>query len=179
MGFSMDRPALMAMVLAILLILLALMFIGWRSRQRRQRALGRPAQVPADPGAELFSAPAFYVATTIAGEPLNRVVVGGLGYRSRAQVNATDLGVILSLPGQEPLFIPAQETVALERATWTIDRVVEQDGMVRLRWRLPSDDAHTEVDSYLRFIEPRDSIDFMAIVTETYLHGTTEGGNAQ
>lgn len=175
----MDRSVLMLIVLAVLIALLALMLVGWRGRQRRQRDLGRPATVPQDPGADLFSARGFYVATTLAGDPLARVAVGGLGYRSRATVTATEAGLILAIPGQERIFLPRENVLGVDRATWTIDRVVEQDGMVLVRWRLPAADGYIDVDSYLRFTDPQESTAFQSTVEDQYLHSTTEGGNAQ
>lgn len=175
----MDRPVLMAIVLVFLLLLLALMVLGWRARARRQVAIGKPASVPELAGAELVTAPVFYVATTVATEPLNRIAVSGLGFRSRATVSAAEAGITLTIPGQYPSFIPASDVRAVERATATIDRVVERGGMVLVRWVLRSDSGlATEVDSYLRFIEPEDSNKFCSVILDNYLHHSTERGRA-
>lgn len=167
----MDRPLLMAIVLLFLLLLLLLMFRGWRRRQKRQAGIPKPRSVPLDAGAELLAAETFYVASTVAHEPLNRITVGGLGYRARATVRVTERGVAIAIPGQSEIFIPAGDIVAVERATWTIDRVVEEGGMVLIRWRLhdteaPAATAHaTELDSYLRLIDPGTDNTFFDIVS--------------
>lgn len=151
----MDRPLLMTIVVAFLVVLLALMLIGWRRRQRSQAGFPRPQAVPADPGAELMAADAFYVATTVAAQPLNRIAVAGLGYRARAAVTVTEGGLSLAIPGQDAIFIPAGDIRAVEKATWTIDRVVEPGGMLLVRWAIGDPGtALTEVDSYLRVIDP-------------------------
>lgn len=173
----------MALVLAVLLILLALMFLGWRRRQRSQAEIPAPSTVPEDLGEPSLTASGFYVATTVAGEPLNRIAVAGLGYRARATVAVHRRGLALAIPGQAPIFIPATDIRSVQKATWTIDRVVEQGGLILVRWVLGSDDAQeVEVDSYLRFGD--DSEEFFESVQA--LHGTSHtssttqaGGRAQ
>ena len=150
----MDRATSTTIVIAVILLALIGMLIGWRSRQRRQAQLPRPDAVPAETGAELFGAEGFYVATTLADDELDRVAVGGLGYRARATVTVTEAGVILSLAGTPEAFIPQAALRSIDRATYTIDRVVEKGGLVRLGWSL----GETPVDSYLRLTDPSDAI---------------------
>ncbi len=153
----MDRTTSTAIVIAIIILALLGMFLGWRARQRRQSAVPVPDPVPADAGAVLFSAETFYAATTMAGEPLNRVAVRGLGFRGRATVTVTEHGVILGIAGAPELFIPVAALRSVERATWTIDRVVESGGLVLIAWTLGhGSDAATDVDSYFRVAEPAD-----------------------
>ena len=180
----MDRPFLMALVLAFLLLLLALMLFGWRRRQRRQASLPTPFGLPDDAGAELMAVTGFYVATTVAGEPLNRIAVAGLGYRSRAQVAVTERGLSLAIPGQSTIFIPTTSISSVEKATWTIDRVVEQHGMVLIRWVLgDGDPAAVEVDSYLRLQDAAEADQFFTTVQQVHdnaSHSTdTPGGRAK
>ena len=139
-----------AIVIVFLVVLLALMYLGWRKRQRSQAGLPRPQTVP-DAAIEVLRVDGFYVATTLVDEPLNRVAVAGLGYRARAAVAVTagPPGVVLSLAGEPDAFIPATDIQRIERSTWTIDRVVEKNGLVRLTWLL----GDTIVDSYVRVTE--------------------------
>src|SRR5690606_21185434 len=140
-----------ALVLAFLLILLALMFFGWRRRQRSQAGIPRPHSLPDDLDAATLKASGFYVATTVADQPLNRIAVAGLGYRARASVSVHANGLALAIPGQAPIFIPAADIRSVQKATWTIDRAVEQGGLILIRWVLGSEAAdQREVDSYLR-----------------------------
>jgi len=147
-----DRVISGAIVLAVLVLLLALMYAGWRSRQRRQSGIPRPQGLPELTGRELIRAEAFYVASTMTDEPLNRIAVAGLGYRARARVQVFESGISLGIAGEPDAFIPRSDLVAVERATWTIDRVVEPGGLVRIVWRL----GNTTIDSYLRVPEPTD-----------------------
>lgn len=156
----MDRTTSTAIVIAIIVLALLGMVLGWRARRKRQAHLPRPDEVPADTGAELFGAEALYVATTLADDELNRVAVDGLGFRARATVTVTEAGIILSLAGTPEAFLARTSLRGIDRATFTIDRVVEKGGLVRLGWTL----GHTPVDSYLRLTDPADAIALIDVV---------------
>jgi hypothetical protein len=141
-----DRILPSIIVGAILLLALAGMYLGWLSRRRRQADLPALGAAPADPGRVLAEAEGLYVATTLAGAPLERIAVRGLGFRSRASVTVAESGVVLALTGQEPAFLPRASLRGIGRATWTIDKAVETGGLVALGWRL----GDRDVESYLR-----------------------------
>lgn len=142
----MDRPALMGIVVVFLLVLLVLMALGWRARRARQGGVARPVPVPDDRGAEIASFRGRYVATTAADDPLDRIVVHGLGFRSLATVHVAVGGLLIERPGNDDLWIPRDDLIDVRRATWTIDRVVERDGLDLVAWNLGS----APVDSYFR-----------------------------
>ena len=146
----MDRSGLMVVVLGLLVILLALMALGWRARQRRQSTIAAPPPPPADAGAVIAVFPARYVATTISGEPLNRIAVNGLGFRSVATITVTEAGVLIERPGERPWWLEVAGIRAVRRATWTIDRVVESGGLHLIEWDL----GNRLVDSYFRIDAP-------------------------
>lgn len=179
----MDRPLLMVLVLAFLLILLALMFFGWRRRQRSQADIPRPHTLPDNLAAASLNASGFYVATTVASEPLNRIAVAGLGYRARASFSVHANGLALAIPGQAPIFIPAADIRSVQKATWTIDRAVEQGGLILVRWALGDGSAdQLEVDSYLRFGDDSEAL-FESVqqlhATSHTSPSTQAGGRAQ
>lgn len=180
---TVDKSVVMGIVVAFLVVMLLLMLLGWHNRRRRQSTLAAPRNVDGSEGEPRFVVDAFYVATTVAASPLDRIAVGGLGFRARASVAVTDGGVILGIPGQRGIWIPADELLGVDNATWTIDRVVERDGLVLLAWRLPADDGTgTGVDSYLRFDSPTDSQEFMAAVArllDTPAIPSPQGGTDQ
>ena len=171
----MDRTTSTSIVIAVILLALAGMVLGWRGRKRRQAHLSTPDAVPADTGAELFSAEGFYVATTMADDELNRVAVAGLGFRARATVTVTDAGVILSLAGTPEVFISRAALESVDRATFTIDRVVETGGLVRLTWSL----GETSVDSYLRLTDQADAFTLIDAVTTLLPTPITPEGDAE
>lgn len=190
----MDRPALMAVVVAFLALLLLLMFLGWRARKRRQAFVPATREAPAELGETLFATSLFYVATTVADEPLNRIAVQGLGFRARAGITVAGSGVMLDIPGQRAIFIPSAELRGVDRATWTIDRVVERDGLVLLAWLLVApapavavgdgdgdgDAGVTSVDTYLRLDSPAAAAELISAVERilTVSSPSAQGGLA-
>ncbi len=143
----MTREGALLVTVAVALALLALGVWAWRRRMRRDSGLAAPVgEAPAGtPVRAVF--PALYVATTRHGEPLERLAVKGLAFRSRADVTVTDAGVAIDLTGQPRVFLAADRILDVAQSTVAIDRVVERDGLTRLDWR--ADDG-TVVDSYFR-----------------------------
>ena len=169
-----DRIFSGGIVIAVLALLLALMYLGWRRRQRSQSDLPRPLAVPDRAGNELLSIDALYVASTLADEPLNRVAVAGLGYRARATVAVFDGGIVLEIAGEPDAFLPASDLVGVDRSTWTIDRVVESRGLVRLSWLL----GDTAIDSFFRVTEPADPSALIGAI-ETIIQTPAGVGNEE
>lgn len=146
----MDRVLIGIAILLVVAAVFLLLARGWRATQRRQSSLGEPESPPADLGVATFSDDLLYVATTRADAPLDRITVAGLGYRARATVETAPSGIVLDLAGRGPVFIPKGAIRGVGRATWTIDRVVDADGLIFVRWVLGT----TEIDSYLRSTDP-------------------------
>ncbi len=140
-----TRTRLLVYVLIGFAVIITLAALGWTARRRRQRAIPATEPMPLDPGELRGEFDGFYVSTTLDGQPLNRVAVRGLGFRSRATVAVVDAGVILALPGND-IFIPRATIREVTRANYTIDRVVEPGGLVLLAWRL----GEVKLDSYFR-----------------------------
>ncbi|MBN9142011.1 MAG: hypothetical protein J0H23_14440 [Micrococcales bacterium] len=143
----MDERVIPALVvLAMVLIAFAFMALGWRNRRRRQSALDVVPVPPAEVGEELARERVLYVATTLAEQPLERVVVQGLAFRAQGEVRIARGGIVLDLAGARPAFIPVADIRGVGLATWAIDRGVEEGGLVFVRWEL----GGTAVDTYLR-----------------------------
>lgn len=137
-----------SMMLALMALSLGLALWGWRRRIVRYRGEA-DALVREMPGsaAELLIS-SLYVATTEAGDPLERVAAGPLSYRAKARLAVHPEGLVVRIPGEDAVLFPAAGLQA-GRATWTIDRVVESDGLVMVRWKL----AGRDVDSYFRIVD--------------------------
>ena len=89
----------------------------------------------------------FYVATTFADRPLDRVSAHGLGFAGKANVEASQQGVQVSRNGEKSFLIARQSLVDLSRTSVVIDRAVEKDGLLSLRWNL----GNTQLESHFRF----------------------------
>jgi len=136
----------MGIVVCALVVFLALIALGWYTRKRRQAGIMPPQRPPAALGVVVGEFPGFYVATTLADDRFNRVAVHGLGFRAKSAVVVAETGVVVPIAGQRDIFIPKADVTAVARATWTIDRVVETDGLTMIAWNL----GNTRVESYFR-----------------------------
>lgn len=157
----MDRFLPTLMIFAVLAAIVGLMVLGWQRRRRRQSGLDGLAAVPDQLSAAQLVVEGWYVATTYANQPLERIAVRGLGFRSRATVAVHPEGIVLDRRGSEPAHIPAADLRSSGRATWAIDRVVERDGLVVIGWMLGS----TPVDSYFRLPNPTDAGQLVSVVS--------------
>lgn len=133
-----------AIMIAFAVAVIGLMLWGWSRRRRRDAQVEVPIGEPV--GSAIFTANGFYVATTKHDEPLNRITTSPLAFRSRADISVTEAGFALLLPGEKPVFVPASRISGAGRATWTIDRVVERDGLVLIAWS----DGNQILDTYVR-----------------------------
>jgi hypothetical protein len=163
-----DRILPGSIIVLALIGLLALMVLGWRARGRRQSSLSTAA-VPADDhlGELRLAVSGLYVSTTTAGAPLDRITLRGLGFRGRVQVSVFDSGVLLAVTGEAPVYIAKARIRSVGTSTWTIDRVVEPGGMVRLDWTLESQQPTpaADVETFLRIENPQQSSRLIEAVT--------------
>ncbi|MEW2460563.1 PH-like domain-containing protein [Microbacterium sp. K41] len=140
------RDLAVAILIALALLVLLAMLFAWRRRVRRDAAFTAPLGVPEH--AEVMRRDeVLYVSTTTHEQPLERVAIAPLAFRARGELAVTDRGVALALDGAPTVFLARDQLVAVDRATVTIDRVVEPGGLVRIAWRVADT---TIVDSYLR-----------------------------
>lgn len=149
-------------------LLAVLVWLGIRSRRRRQGDIAEP-QGWTDAVPTLV-VEALYVATTRAGDPYDRVFAHGLGFRGRTQLAIDAAGVQL-LADRRELRIPASSIREVARATWTIDRVVEPGGIIVIAHTLG-----TDVDTYIRVIGD-DAAAFEAL--SALVHGSTTAVEGQ
>lgn len=140
------RDIAVVITIAVAILVLLSMLFAWRRRLRRDAAHTAPLGVPEH--AEVLSRhEVLYVSTTRHDEPLERLAIRPLAYRARGELAVTDRGAALCLDGTPTVFLAKDTLASIDRATVTIDRVVEPGGLVRIAWRI---DADTIVDSYLR-----------------------------
>ncbi len=162
----MDKVGPALIIVAIIVVVFALMALGWRSRRRRQSGVAGLAPVPAALGATLLTEDLLYVATTPAEHPLERIAVQGLGFRARAVLTVTETGILLELAGQQPGFLATASLVGVGRASWTIDRVLSKDGLVFVRWtQVDASGRELTLDSNFRSADPGALVDAIEKIT--------------
>ena len=108
---------------------------NWRARAQLQSAgFSAPAEVLSDDSKALAKVNAQYVATTVLGDPLNRVNAYGLGIRGKASISLHESGIAIDRKGERSLAIALASLDSFEFAQATIDRVVERDGLLQINW---------------------------------------------
>lgn len=133
-----NWPARITWVVGVIVVVLLVLFLmrkGWRNRSKRHADIIAPVW-PADLELPSTSVPAMYVGSSRAGDWLDRIVVHGLGVRSRAEVSVVPQGIAIVRAGAPDVFIPA----ASIRETRT-DRAVSatvrsKDSIVLVTWQL-------------------------------------------
>ncbi|KDA05661.1 hypothetical protein DC31_14590 [Microbacterium sp. CH12i] len=140
------RDIAIAITIGVALLILLSMFLAWRRRLRRDSVHVAPIGVP-EHAEVLARHEVLYVSTTRHDQPLERLAIAPLAYRARGELAVTDRGIALCLDGTPTVFLASANLVTVDRATVTIDRVVEPDGLVRVAWKVADG---TTVDSYLR-----------------------------
>lgn len=133
----MTRIQAGVLMLALVPVVWALIWVGWRGRARRQGDVASLPAVPDDLSDIVFGpVEATYVSTTSAGDWLDRIAVGGLGVRSAAEVGVHPGGVLLARTGAPGVWVPRTALTAVRRERGMAGKFVDRDGLVVLTWTL-------------------------------------------
>ena len=139
----MTRALGLAVLAAVTVAVLFLMWWGWRRRAGRWAAT-----VTALPQAPAGRTPAFgpvdetYLATTPVGQLLERVPVPGLRVRTPAVVDVDPSGVLVHA-GSGDLYLPAPVLVGATAANGIAGTAVGRGDLVLIRWRAGDEELQT------------------------------------
>ncbi|KQQ01401.1 MULTISPECIES: PH-like domain-containing protein [unclassified Rathayibacter] len=147
----MDRTVVTIAFVVLLLLVFGGMILSWRARRRRSASLAPEAVPSSTLGAEVEAVELPYVATTRFEQPLERVVLPGLGFRGRSTLRLHERGVVIAPVGERETVIPAALLRGAGEGSYVIDRAVEEGGLLVVSWSPRGDET---VDSYLRVAEP-------------------------
>jgi hypothetical protein len=130
----------MAGVLALLItFVIQLMLRGWRERSRRQAELiGALPDLPDQIGSAVITTRGVYVGCTMAPAWSERITAGDLGYRSKAVLTRHPEGILVQRIRAQPIWIPKESISAIRTEHGIAGRVTARDGILAVRWRLPS-----------------------------------------
>ncbi len=141
--------------LAIFSVLALLALVSWRKRINKQQMV---IQKPMEVLGSTSGYKCFYVATTFADRPLERVVAHGLAHRGAAYLVINDSGLEISRTGEMSFFVPKADLIQVGRLSTVIDRAVEKDGLVSVSWKLGSQ----KLESHFRFVDSQIREDSLA-----------------
>jgi len=122
---------------------LVLIWLGWRNRLKRQADVEPLPAVPDGLGEPLAAADGQYVATTTAGDWLDRIAVHQLGLRTNAGLSVHPEGVLFDRSGAGPVFIPAGRLTGVRQESGMAGKFVEKDGLLVLSWMLGTRELDT------------------------------------
>lgn len=145
----MTRELAAALVLTLLAVLLLLTWWGWTNRRRAARTFSPLPSLDSLAGEPVARFPLLYVATTLAGKPYDRVAITPLAYRAKAVLAIHSDGVSVEVRGEGAVGLTHDRLLECGVATWTIDRAVEPDGLLMIRF------VHDgqELDCYFRSVD--------------------------
>ena len=145
----MERALWVVGALLVWVLFCWLMWVGWRNRAKRQvDRIGTLPEVPKDLGEQVIEpATGLYVGSTIAPSWQDRIAVGDLGYRTKAVLTRYPEGIMLRRSGTGPIWIPDESVVAIRTERAMTGKALTHDGILAIRWRLPSG---TEIDTGFR-----------------------------
>ena len=119
--------------------------ITWRRRMAVQALL---LEVPVGIESSFAATNCFYVATTFSERPLERVIAHGLAHRGHSRLAVTGAGVEVSRVGEFGFLIPTADVIEVSLGSAVIDRAVEKEGLVVIKWRLGA----VELQTHFRFV---------------------------
>lgn len=139
----MDKLPFLLLILGLAGAIFAMLGIGWRNRLRRQADVDPLPPLPAELGAALAAAEGQYIASTTAGDWLDRIAVHNLGLRTNADLSVHPEGVLIERSGADPVFIPAARLTGVRQESGMAGKFVEKDGLLVLSWMLGSHELDT------------------------------------
>ena len=139
----MVKDLSLLLTLVLIGVALTLIAVGWRNRLRRQADVESLPDVPAELGAPLATADGQYVASTTAGDWLDRIAVHNLGIRTNAELSVHPEGVLFERSGAGPVFIPAARLTGVRQESGMAGKFVEKDGLLVLSWMLGAHELDT------------------------------------
>ncbi|MET9326990.1 transporter [Tsukamurella sp. NPDC003166] len=116
------------------------MMLGWRRRGQRQAAA--VGEIPTTPEQlrDLVFGPVsgVYVGSTVAPHWQDRVAVGDWGYRATVNLSRYADGYLMERGRGNPMWIADDRIVEVRRASKLAGKVMPGDGLLVLRWELPT-----------------------------------------
>jgi hypothetical protein len=161
----------LGIIIMLVVMVLALAGAAWGFARRRKAGL----RMPSVPAAELVNGEVtarfslLHVATTLADLPLQRVWQNPLAFRAKTELEVCPDGLRLTLAGEGQMGLPASMMRGVSRATWTIDKAVDPEGLLVITWAL----GDTLVDSYFRSVD-QPAEDVIAALQTPLTHPSTE-----
>lgn len=137
-----------AVLVVVIAVVMQLMMRGWRRRAQRQgKLIGDLPDVPGHVDPASITTRGSYVGSTLPPAWNDRVTVGDLGYRGKAVLTRHREGIMMQRIRAAPIWIPRESITAIRTERGIAGKVAPRDGILAIRWRLPSG---VEIDTGFR-----------------------------
>jgi hypothetical protein len=150
----MQKYVVSAILLVAFVSLVALVARVWLAKRNEQESMFVEPNAPLSDVVNKVQG--FYVATTLAGQPLDRVSAYGLAHRGRAAFAMGSSGISIERQGERSFSIPKASILNLDMVQGTIDRVVDSEGLIAITWQLGS----TNVETAIRIVDRGQRVSF-------------------
>jgi len=159
-----TRVELVALFVALFVVSLAAMWLGWRNRARRQSALPELASAPTELGVDVVAPlTGVYVGSTTSTRWQDRIVAHGLGETAESVARLTEAGVLIERQASPSIFIPDGELIDARLEPALAGKVVGRGGLLVLRWQHGSfcldtgirADDRTQYPAWIKAIDAR------------------------
>jgi len=131
----MTREVIGLLLLLIVPAFALTAYVGVRRARVKQETF-LPAPVSIEPADSLVFDDGLYVSTVLAESPLTRVWAHGLGVRGKVKLVSKEAGLEVHRQGEASFVIPTVQIVGLDKASATIDKAVELNGLFSIIWQL-------------------------------------------
>ena len=131
----MTREVIGLLLLLIVPAFALAAYVGVRRARVKQETF-LPAPVSIEPAGSLVFDDGLYVSTVLAESPLTRVWAHGLGVRGKVKLVSKGAGLEVHRQGETSFVIPTVQIVGLDKASATIDKAVESNGLFSIIWQL-------------------------------------------
>lgn len=168
----MSRPVFAILAIAVVVVLLLVMWLGWRARTRRDAGVHGSSDAPSGPIIAEFSR-VLYVSTTPLGEPLVRVAAPGLRFRGQSEIWVHEDGVTVTVVGEDPVHFDSSQIRGTASAGRRVGKAVETNGLGLLLWVAAPDPQQSEgldapriLESSFRFESKAEQNRFAEAITQ-------------
>lgn len=142
----MTRELIGFLMISLVAVVALLVWLLVRNRRAKQEAV-ISAPLEAARAGELET---FYVSTVFESAPLDRVWAHGFAMRGKASIGVDANGISVNRTGERNFLIPRDSLTGIGKASATIDKGVERDGLTQIRWSL----GGTSLLTNFRFAKP-------------------------
>lgn len=148
----MIRETIGFLMISLVAVIALIIWQTVRNRRTKQEALIQEP-LPASTAGQFET---FYVATVFEADPLERVWAHGFAMRGKAQLGIDAAGVSVHRIGERSFLIPTNSIQAVGKASATLDKGVERDGLTVIHWSL----GDSKVLTNFRFNNPESRKEF-------------------